>query len=132
MRGYVPQPRGCDFEPASGPSVARDPLSVQKLTNGDLHRGTHVGFTHHEVDRTGLTSIGKNQIKHGIERILFLFGRDLRNAFALQRLQLAIHNRTDQNSFWSTTAEIDVFPVRLFLRRSLSSNVHESRRRAGE
>ena len=32
----MPQPRGCELDPASGPSVARAPLSVQILTNGDF------------------------------------------------------------------------------------------------
>src|SRR5215212_8641220 len=80
-----------------------------------LHRGTQVGFTHHEVDGSGLTLVGKNEIEHSIQRILFLLHGNFRNALALQRLQLSINHCADQNSFRTTASKINVFPVLLIL-----------------
>ena len=58
----------------------------------------------------GLAVVGNDEIKEGIERILFLIRRDLGQPFALRAFEIAIYDGANQNSARSAAAEIDVLP----------------------
>src|SRR5689334_21275536 len=44
---------------------------------------------------------------------MLLFLRDLRDAFSLQRIQIASYHRTDQHATRTTAAEINVLPIEM-------------------